>query len=98
MYNLLSIYPLLWESFLVDYKSIRFQQVVIPQKLLGSELEYIFKSEVLETFHAEKSLEIAAFPPILFCSVKARIWLCKKTWVRKKIVWKLHLKNSSDAI
>lgn len=47
MYNLLSIYPLLWESFLVDYKSIRFQQVVIPQKLLGSELEYIFKSQVL---------------------------------------------------
>lgn len=31
-YNLLRIYPLLWESFLIDYKSICFQHDVITQK------------------------------------------------------------------
>lgn len=39
MYNLLRIYPLPWESFLADYKSVHFQHVVIPQRVLGYELE-----------------------------------------------------------
>ena len=73
-YNLLRIYPLLWESFLIDYKSICLQHDVITQKSFRFWTWAYLQKSSSPTIPRTSPPCLPTFPPLPHAGKRAVLW------------------------